>query len=79
MVSTKGKIVSKYCNIWKTPGRGYFNPSPPLPLYRDHGGGMNLRARPRVKLNFTLILYLFIFESFKMLIFLGIITNKLQY
>ena len=49
---------------------------PPLPLYRDHGGGMNLRVRSRdnikLHLNFT-------FESFKMLIFLGIITNKLHY
>ena len=28
--STKGKIVSKYCNISKTPGTGYIHPPPPL-------------------------------------------------
>ena len=28
--STKGKIVSKYCNISKTPGRGYIHPPSPL-------------------------------------------------
>ena len=44
--STKGKIVSKYCNISKTPGRGYIHPPPPL----YHAGGMNLRVRPRVNL-----------------------------
>ena len=26
MLSTKGKIVSKYCNISKTPGRGFIHP-----------------------------------------------------
>ena len=40
--STKGKIVSKYCSISKTPSP----PPPPAPLY--HGGGMNLRVRSRV-------------------------------
>ena len=39
---TEGKIVSKYCNISKTPARGSVH----LSLY--HGGGMNLRVRPRV-------------------------------
>ena len=43
--SNKGKIVSKCCNISKTWGRGS---TPPPPLY--HGGGMNLRVRPRVKI-----------------------------
>ena len=42
-LSPKDKIVSKYCNISKNPGRGSIHPS----LY--HGGGMNLRVRPRVK------------------------------
>ena len=28
-LSTKGKIVKKYCNISKTPGRGFHPPSPP--------------------------------------------------
>ena len=42
-LSTKGKIVSKYCNISETLRRGSINP---LPLY--HGGGMNLRVRPIV-------------------------------
>ena len=32
MLSTKGKIVSKYCNLSKTPGRGSSqNPPPPPP------------------------------------------------
>ena len=44
-LSTKGKIVSKYCNISKTPGRGSVHPPP---LY--HSGDMNLRVRPTVKL-----------------------------
>ena len=43
-LSTERKIVSKYCNISKTLRRGSINPHP---LY--HGGGMNLRVRPRVK------------------------------
>ena len=41
---TEGKIVSKYCNISKTEGRGFINPPPPL----YHGGGMTLRVRPGV-------------------------------
>ena len=44
-LSTYGKIVSKYCNISKTLLRGSIQP-PPCPLY--HGGGMNLRVRPRI-------------------------------
>ena len=44
--STKGKIISKYCNITKNLGRGPINTPPPPPLY--HGGGMSLRVRPRV-------------------------------
>ena len=28
MLSTKGKIVSKYCNVSKTPGRGFIHPVP---------------------------------------------------
>ena len=43
---TEGKIVSKYCNISKTWGRGFIKHTPPPPLY--HGGGMTLRVRPRV-------------------------------
>ena len=43
-LSTKGKILSKYCNITKTLGRGSINPPPPCTTVR----GMNLRARPRV-------------------------------
>ena len=44
----KGKIVSKNCNISKTPGRDFIDPQlPPAPLC--HGGGMNLLVRPRVK------------------------------
>ena len=47
-LSTKGKVVSKYCNISKTPGRAYIHVHPPpLPMY--HGGGMNLRLRPKIK------------------------------
>ena len=30
-LSTKGKIVSKYCNLSKTPGRGSIYPLPPPP------------------------------------------------
>ena len=44
-LSTKGKLVSKYCNISKTPGRGSIHALRPR-LY--HGRGMNLRVRPRV-------------------------------
>ena len=29
-LSTKGKLVSKYCNISKTPGRGSIHPLPPV-------------------------------------------------
>ena len=44
-LSTKGKIVSKCYNISKTrPGEGFHPPSP------YHGGDMNLRVRPRVKI-----------------------------
>ena len=43
-LSTEGKIVSKYCNISKTLGRGSITPSP---LYQ--GGSLNLRVRMRVK------------------------------
>ena len=46
-LSTKGKIVSKYCNISKTQGRGSIHPPPPL----YHGGGMNLLVRPMVNTN----------------------------
>ena len=45
-LSTEGKIVSKYCNISKTEGRGSMNP--PL-LF--HGGSMNLRVRSPVNLS----------------------------
>ena len=38
-LSTEGKIVSEYCNIPKTLGRGSMNPAL---LY--HGGGTNLRS-----------------------------------
>ena len=37
-------IVSKYCNIYNTPGRDSNHPH--LPLY--HGAGMNLLLRPRI-------------------------------
>ena len=49
-LSAEGKIVSKYCNISQhNSGEGFHQPPPPpAPLY--HGGGMNLRVRPRVKL-----------------------------
>ena len=46
MLSTEGKIVSKYCNISKTRGRGSIDP--PSNLYQ--GGCMNLRVRPRINL-----------------------------
>ena len=42
-LSTQDKIVSKYCNISKTPGRGSI---PPPPMY--YGGGMSLRVRPTI-------------------------------
>ena len=45
-LSTKGKIVWKYCNISKTPGRCSIPPPPTAPY---HGGGMSLFLRPRVK------------------------------
>ena len=49
-LSTESKIVSKYCNILKTLGRGSIQPpSPPPSLYHGGGsGGMNLRVRLRV-------------------------------
>ena len=43
-LSIQGKIVSKYCNILKTLGRVSINSRHSL----YHGGGMNLRVRPRV-------------------------------
>ena len=47
-LSSKSKIVSKYCNLSKTLGGGpSTNYHPPSPLYYD--GGINLRVRPRVK------------------------------
>ena len=42
-LSTKGKIVSKYCNISKTPGRGSIHPPPPSLL--EPRWGMNLLVR----------------------------------
>ena len=39
-----GKIVLKYCNISKSPGKGSINPPP------HHSRGMRLRVRPKVKL-----------------------------
>jgi len=52
-LSTKCKIVSKYSNIWKTPGRGAIHPPPPL--YR----GMTLRALkfPSLILNKMITIY----------------------
>ena len=50
-LSTESKIVSKYCNILKTLGRGSIQPPPPPPSSLYHGGGsggMNLRVRLRV-------------------------------
>ena len=49
-LSTESKIVSKYCNILKTLGRGSIQPpSPPPSLYHGGGsGGINLRVRLRV-------------------------------
>ena len=47
-LSTEGNIVSKYCNISKTLGRGSIDPPPPPNLYQ--GGCMNLRVRPRINL-----------------------------
>ena len=46
-LSTQDKIVSRYCNISKTPGRGSIQSPPPL-MYMYYGGGMSLRVRPRV-------------------------------
>ena len=51
MLSTEGKIVSKYYNISKPPGRGSINPPPPRPAPFYHDGGMTLRVRPKVKLH----------------------------
>ena len=45
-LSTKGKIVSKYCNRGAVP-----SPPPPLPRLLFQGGDKNLRVRPRVKKN----------------------------
>ena len=47
--STESKIVFKYYKISKILATGSINPPPPphTPLY--HGGGMNLRVRPRLK------------------------------
>ena len=47
-----GKIVLKYCNISKSPGKGSINLPPPPNLY--HSGGMNLHKRLRVKLFFEI-------------------------
>ena len=49
MLSTKGKIVSKYCNISKTPRRGSIPPLVPW-------WGMNLRVRSRVKTRYLLMI-----------------------
>ena len=49
-LSTRGKIVSKYFNISKTPGRASIHPHPHHTPPWYHGGGMNLSIRPRVKL-----------------------------
>ena len=70
-LSTKGKIVSKYCNLSKTPGRGSIHPSPP-PL-GPRLGVMNLRVRQRVKNNtFRLTqfpwLMFHVIQAFKMLV-----------
>ena len=43
-LSSQDKIVSKYCNISKTPGRGSIHPPPPM----YYGGGMSLRVRPTI-------------------------------
>ena len=47
--SVEGTIVPKYWNISKALGRGSFPPY--LPPYLYHGGGINFRVRPRVKVN----------------------------
>ena len=47
-LSTKGKIVSKYCNRSKTLSSTPPHPTFIPPLY--HSGGMSLRVRLRVKL-----------------------------
>ena len=59
-LSTKGKIVSKYCNISKTAGRGSFNPPtpPPPPTPLVPRWGYELRVRPRVKTAFIIYLRL---------------------
>ena len=49
-LSSKSKIVSKYCNLSKTLGGSINQLPPPPPLYYD--GGINLRVRPRVKKEF---------------------------
>ena len=51
------KIVSKYCKLSKTMGRGSIRPSP---LY--HGWGMNLGVRPRV--NPVKLIWIIFFQSF---------------
>ena len=43
-LSAKDKIVSKYCKLSKSPERDSIHPS------SYHGGGMNLRVRPRVSI-----------------------------
>ena len=52
-LSTEGKIVSKYCNISKTLGRGSITPPPPFTSSLYHSGGMTLRVRQRVKKTHT--------------------------
>ena len=46
-LSNERKIISKYCNISASPGRGSINPPPRL-LYQ--GEGMNLRVCPKVNI-----------------------------
>ena len=49
-LSTKGRIVSKYCKMSKPLGRRFHQPpTPPPPPLLYHGGGMNWRLRPKVK------------------------------
>ena len=44
-LSTKGKIVSKYCNILKTLGRGSTDPPPALPPCTTVGVWINVYVR----------------------------------
>ena len=59
-LSTKGKLVSKYCNISKTPGRGSINPPPPLPPFVPPRG-CEFACTSAVNVSYILAIFLYLF------------------